>query len=462
MKKIILASASVALALGGFSCSENYDIYPENMSKVLMIKDAGTLNVPIYSAQDEVEGSVIVLKGGVAPDQTAKATLHHMTEAEYAEYVDATGSPYSYLPANCIKIVDGDVNFAGGQGYQAVKYVLDVKAIGDVLENLPEGSLMPAAVLTLTSNDGTVNEDSKNLVIVPDYRELSLGFEGGTGNLSKSKSGNTITYTGTLSLPIESQWDFTAELAADESGLDDLNNANFGVLSLMPEEAYKIVKQPTFETGSNTAEFQIEVDATKASPLNVLPLALKASGLDGLAIDGDAALASIDFKVALTEDMLQTNAQEPNEGPIRNLLDGSTGSFFHTAWSMTINEKHWFGVSTPDTYTKFAFMWTNRDSGYNDTPAWMNFYVGTSEANLKKIVYDNGIEYGGQPISYQWNDENPDKNFGENIRPGAKEMNIIAPAQSFEPISIFRLESMQTWSNRGPYFCASTLTLFAL
>lgn len=462
MKKIILASASVALALGGFSCSENYDIYPENMSKVLMIKDAGTLNVPIYSAQDEVEGSVTILKGGVAPDQTVKATLHHMTEAEYAEYTDATGSPYSYLPSNCIKVVDGDINFTSGQGYQVVNYVLDVKAIGEVLENLPAGSLMPAAVLTLTSSDGTVNEDSKNIVIVPDYRELSLGFENGTGEIVKSKSGNTITYTGTLSLPIESQWNFTAELAPDASGLDDLNNANYGVLSLMPEDAYTIVKQPTFEEGSKTAEFQVEVYATKASPLNVLPLALKDSGLDGLILDQDALLASIDFKVALTEDMLETNAQETNEGPIRNVLDGNTDTFFHTAWSFSISDNHWFGVKTPEKYTKIAFMWTGRNSSYNDTPAWMNFYVGSSEANLKKVLYDNGAEYNGEACSYTWNDGNPDKNFGENIRPGAKEMNIIAPSQSFEPSNIFRLENLRTYSNRGPYFCASTLTLFAL
>lgn len=462
MKKIILASATVALALGGFSCSESYDVYPESMSKVFMIKDSGTQNVVIYSAQDEAKGSVTILKGGVAPDQAGKATLRALSEADYAALVESGGVAYSQLPSNLYTIEGGDLTFAGGEGYKSVNYTLDVKGIGEYLENLPSGTLAPAIYLTLEAPDANVNKDNNSLVLVPDYRDLTLGFEGGTGNLSKSKSGNAITYTGTLSLPIESLWDFTAELAPDASGLDDLNNANYGVLSLMPEEAYKIVKQPTFETGSNTAEFQVEVDAAKASPLNVLPLALKASGLEGLEIDMDAALASIDFKVALTEDMLQTNAQEPNEGPIRNVLDGNTGTFFHTAWSMTVDANHWFGVKTPDTYTKFAFMWTGRNSSYNDTPAWMNFYVGSSEANLKKILYDNGAEYNGTACSYTWDDANPDKNFGENIRPGAAEMNIIAPAQSFEPSCIFRLENLRTWSNRGPYFCASTLTLFAL
>lgn len=32
---------------------------------------------------------------------------------------------------------------------------------------------------------------------------------------------------------------------------------------------------------------------------------------------------------------LSTNAQEPSEGPIANLLDGNTGTFFHSTWSGT-------------------------------------------------------------------------------------------------------------------------------
>ena len=38
-------------------------------------------------------------------------------------------------------------------------------------------------------------------------------------------------------------------------------------------------------------------------------------------------------QLALTEKQLSTNAQEASEGPIANLIDGNTGSYFHTAWS---------------------------------------------------------------------------------------------------------------------------------
>lgn len=39
--------------------------------------------------------------------------------------------------------------------------------------------------------------------------------------------------------------------------------------------------------------------------------------------------------IPLTVDMLYTNAQEPNEGPLQNICDGDAGTFFHTLWSGT-------------------------------------------------------------------------------------------------------------------------------
>ena len=38
-------------------------------------------------------------------------------------------------------------------------------------------------------------------------------------------------------------------------------------------------------------------------------------------------------QIALTVDQLSTNAQEKSEGPIANLIDGNTASYFHTSWS---------------------------------------------------------------------------------------------------------------------------------
>ena len=54
-------------------------------------------------------------------------------------------------------------------------------------------------------------------------------------------------------------------------------------------------------------------------------------------------------KVDLTAEMLSTNAQEPNEGPIANLVDGKNDNFFHTAWSTGKEGPHWFDIALPET-----------------------------------------------------------------------------------------------------------------
>jgi len=62
----------------------------------------------------------------------------------------------------------------------------------------------------------------------------------------------------------------------------------------------------------------------------------------------EAALASIKEskeEIKLTVNDLSTNAQEPSEGPIANLLDGDTGTHFHSAWSITSPDQHWIQVN---------------------------------------------------------------------------------------------------------------------
>jgi hypothetical protein len=67
-------------------------------------------------------------------------------------------------------------------------------------------------------------------------------------------------------------------------------------------------------------------------------------------------------EIPLTEAMLSTNAQEPREGPIRNLLDGDPGSFFHTAWSFSVDEPHFFQVALNDPIAGCVFWFQNRNA----------------------------------------------------------------------------------------------------
>ena len=59
--------------------------------------------------------------------------------------------------------------------------------------------------------------------------------------------------------------------------------------------------------------------------------------------------------------MLSTNAQEPTEGPIANLVDGNSGSFFHTRWSSPlIALPHYIQIDFTEPHQDFVINYVNR------------------------------------------------------------------------------------------------------
>lgn len=62
-------------------------------------------------------------------------------------------------------------------------------------------------------------------------------------------------------------------------------------------------------------------------------------------------------QIALTVDQLSTNAQDPAEGPIADLIDGDTSgdSFFHSNWHNPPAAPHWFQIDTKKEITYFKY-----------------------------------------------------------------------------------------------------------
>ena len=60
---------------------------------------------------------------------------------------------------------------------------------------------------------------------------------------------------------------------------------------------------------------------------------------------------------------LSTNKQEPTEEPIANLLDNSTGTFFHSTWSVTntSGEKHYIQADLLKTVSKIRVKYYERN-----------------------------------------------------------------------------------------------------
>ena len=66
---------------------------------------------------------------------------------------------------------------------------------------------------------------------------------------------------------------------------------------------------------------------------------------------------------------LWANYPEPSEGPIEGLVDGNTGTFFHTQWSSPVpQDTHWIQIDLEAPIQNFSIAYHTRVDGGNDFP----------------------------------------------------------------------------------------------
>lgn len=97
--------------------------------------------------------------------------------------------------------------------------------------------------------------------------------------------------------------------------------------------------------------------------------------------------------IALTASMLSTNAQEPSEGPIENLLDGSTTTFFHSSWSSTIWPAY-IQIDLDAPVNAFSFWYRNRANA-NGKPSIIEIYGSNDASNFTLLeTINSGLPAG--------------------------------------------------------------------
>jgi hypothetical protein len=99
-------------------------------------------------------------------------------------------------------------------------------------------------------------------------------------------------------------------------------------------------------------------------------------------------------ELKLTADNLETNAQEPSEGPIANLLDGDGTTFFHTRWSGTVPPApHYLQLnfSAPLAEQGFKFKFRNR-ANTNGKPQTIEILISEDgETFVPLTTLDEGM-----------------------------------------------------------------------
>ena len=393
MKKIYIGSTLLALMLSGQSCSENYDIYPEEYAKVVMIKDAGENPLSVYSTDDKVGHKFVVMKGGHT-EEAATATLRAMTSEEFTTYQAESGKPYAMLPADCYS-TSAEIKFAPNETYKEVEVFINADALGTFMETFDGSLYSPVVPVILESSDASVNSYGTESFILPTYSEPTLSFA--SQIISGSRSGEI---TATVTLPIQNSWDISFEVEVDPTVVSQCNMLNGTQYEAVDASALTGNTSFTMPNGSSSVDIKLNVDFSKFTALNsVLPLRITGISVDGIESNVTTGWIVVTMpRIPITAAMLSTNAQEPSEGPIANLLDGNVETFFHSLWSSTINEKHYIQVTLPETYSKVWIRYCNRHNNANNSLLYFYLYTGTSNDNLeffKMYGWDtDGLKYG--------------------------------------------------------------------
>ena len=144
------------------------------------------------------------------------------------------------------------------------------------------------------------------------------------------------------------------------------------------------------ETPNKFAYWQILDETTKQALEDAIAVAQNKSK-EYLTFDPIALQVTDEAKAGY----IWTNAQEPSEGPIANLIDGNTGTMFHTAWSVASEDPHYLAVdfgegnSRKDIVINYHRRMDNNNNrpteiviaGSNDKENWTDFRTLTEKAD---------------------------------------------------------------------------------
>lgn len=372
MKKKYLSSMLFALLLVVTACEDidRNEIYQEEFHKILHLQTSGVIDLTLYKTGENTDYSFSIVKAGAFPDLTADVKLESMTSEELEEYCTPRGLDMKLLPESCYELSVSDIHFNSEDRYKIINMSLNTTEI----DNMPEISSDYVVPIMLKSNSDSINSNMNVLIIRPTVVIPSISFvEKGLVTHYCPTGESTIEIP--LELQIENKWDFTCQVEIDPTVTD------YDIL----KKGYTLENQGivTFTKGSSSATLKARINRKEAGleaiemSAPVLPLRLKSVSNPSFDVDKTPLLLEVSSKYPLTATMLTTNAQEPSEGPLANVLDGSVSTFFHSAWSITISDEHYVQVNLPETINSFMFSYTNRSS--NGNAALANFNVSISQ-----------------------------------------------------------------------------------
>lgn len=381
MKKILMALCLFGFLLAHTGCEDNKDEFLGDYDTILYFKNSGAQALTLYKTGVDTEYRLIVDKAGSNAAASTDVNINVMDASALDIYNAENGTSYRALPAACYELGATNLAFASGDLYKHAGVTFKT----DVIDELPElevgNYVLP---LQLTDSPDSINAEKNQVLLVPTVVIPSVYFTqtGYTVNSFTDAGPTETTFTLPIALPMTNQWSFDCVVEKDEDLLDAYNQENELDLALLPVANYTLSNNGTvpFTPDYDSKSLEIKVNRTNLNYGNyVLPLRLVSCTQAGFVIDParNTSLYGISYvpdesrltPVALTAGMLSSNAVEPSEGSLANLLDGNVETYFHSAWSVSVGATHYVQVDLPAESTALKFNYTTRSSNGSAAPA---------------------------------------------------------------------------------------------
>lgn len=331
MKTLYLASASAAILFMAASCSETYDILPEEYAAVVRLKSSGLQDLNVYSIQDQAVYPITVMKGGHNPEAVANATLRVLSEDEFNDYLLESGAGYSYIPAGCYEFKDGttssvNIAFTGEQNFEVVDFVVNTEGIKEFLDAYTDVTRDPVIPMVLEFDNGMVDNDSRYIFLKPNYSEPILGFsnleEGGIISLADglNVASLRIAFDG-----MASPWDMNCTIAVDPSILEEYNSVNHTSIGLMPAEAYSNLGDILIEEGSEYVPLNIEIDLEKSGFRTAIPVSITSTDINGIKLVNNKVLIVTDNASGYKLNLVAADYTSPDDAFLNETCTGYNG-----------------------------------------------------------------------------------------------------------------------------------------
>lgn len=367
-KNIIYITFFIALLSLFYSCdNKSKEEFLDDYSSILCFLKSGEQDVKMYNTGDPTTHTISISKAGYNIGATATAKVEVFSQADLDAYNSDNGTSFKVLPENSYEFLsDLNLNFKSADTYKTV----DIVFKSDIINPLGTEYILPLALVSQTE----VYAEKQNVFLKPIMTDVTVDF-GELKNNEVNFSSNKTTKDISVQLSIDNKWDFNCSIAADKSLVEAYNVKNGTNYSFITEGSYILKNNGklNFASGVKETSLNIEFDRTKMDEgIFLLPLQINecskkefVKGNPIYLIVNNERMQKVDLKV----NMLSTNALEPTEGSLANLLDNDISTYFHSAWSVSVSGSHYLQVDLGESLSEFSFNFTGRASGGNGNPA---------------------------------------------------------------------------------------------